>query len=281
LGSHTLEESRSPTRRLFVSYAREDRQAIRPVIDGIERLNYAVWVDGKLAGGKPWWDEILSQIRGCDGLVVPISPALLDSEACKSERDYAAALGKPILPIMIVTVNALPTDLATLQVVDYTTPGAEAAFELAGALAALPPPAPLPEPLPESPPVPKSYLLDLAARVHAPSLNLEDQLSLVAQLRAALRKPQDRNQGLELLKNLQERRDLYAAVERDIADAIKDVPEVPPEPGQSHDHGHETQPSVPPGWYEDPSGRHEMRWFDGDWTSWAADGGKVVEDPLS
>jgi hypothetical protein len=273
-----LEEGGSPTRRLFVSYAREDREAIRPVIEGIERLNYAVWVDGKLSGGKVWWDEILSQIRSCSGLVVPISPALLDSEACKSERDYAAALGKPILPVMIVTINALPSDLARLQVVDYTTPGADAAFELAGALVALPATPPLPEPLPESPPVPKSYLFDLSARVRAPSLNLEDQLSLVAQLRAALKRPQDRNQGLELLKDLKERRDLYASVEREIVDALSQLPS---ERESSRDHDHDTQPPVPPGWYDDPSGRHEKRWFDGDWTSWAADAGEVVEDPLS
>ena len=38
--------------------------------------------------------------------------------------------------------------------------------------------------------------------------------------------------------------------------------------------------AAPAGWYDDPSGRHELRYFDGDWTEWAADDGVTVEDPL-
>ena len=37
---------------------------------------------------------------------------------------------------------------------------------------------------------------------------------------------------------------------------------------------------VPAGWYDDPSGRHQLRYFDEDWTDWAADEGVTVEDPL-
>jgi len=36
-----------------------------------------------------------------------------------------------------------------------------------------------------------------------------------------------------------------------------------------------------PGWYRDPSGRHQFRWFDGDWSSWAADEGEILDDPLT
>ncbi len=36
----------------------------------------------------------------------------------------------------------------------------------------------------------------------------------------------------------------------------------------------------PAGWYPDPAGRHRLRWFDRDWTAWAADDGPVVDDPL-
>ena len=37
--------------------------------------------------------------------------------------------------------------------------------------------------------------------------------------------------------------------------------------------------ATPPGWYPDPSGRHLLRWFDGDWTAYASNYGAVVEDP--
>lgn len=39
---------------------------------------------------------------------------------------------------------------------------------------------------------------------------------------------------------------------------------------------------TPPGWHEDPSGRFEYRWWDGEnWTDQAARGGQVVHDPMS
>jgi len=42
-----------------------------------------------------------------------------------------------------------------------------------------------------------------------------------------------------------------------------------------------TVEAASPGWYRDPSGRHQFRWFDGDWSSWAADEGEILDDPLT
>jgi hypothetical protein len=41
-----------------------------------------------------------------------------------------------------------------------------------------------------------------------------------------------------------------------------------------------TTTAPPAGWYADPSGRHRLRWFDGDWSRWATDTGPPIEDPL-
>lgn len=42
-----------------------------------------------------------------------------------------------------------------------------------------------------------------------------------------------------------------------------------------------TPAAAPPaGWYADPSGRHRLRWFDGDWSRWATDVGPAIDDPL-
>ncbi|HET9769516.1 MAG TPA: DUF2510 domain-containing protein, partial [Acidimicrobiia bacterium] len=39
--------------------------------------------------------------------------------------------------------------------------------------------------------------------------------------------------------------------------------------------------STPAGWYPDPTGRHQNRWFDGDdWTDQIADGQTVGVDPV-
>jgi hypothetical protein len=258
------------TRRLFVSYARKDRETLEPALGRIQRLNVTFWVDRRLEGGQPWWEEILAQIRSCDGILVPISPALLTSEACTSERAYGRKLGKPILPVLIkqVPTHTLPSDLAMLQIVDYTQPGEDAAFELAAALNALRTPPPLPDPLPEPPGVPRSYQYDLADEANKPSLTLDEQLALVARLRGFVTQPDDHDWAVELLKGMQARRDLYKAVDREVSEALELAPKG------------EEPPFVPAGWYDDPSRRHQLRWFDRDWTSWAADGGVVVDDPL-
>src|SRR5262252_6702149 len=42
-----------------------------------------------------------------------------------------------------------------------------------------------------------------------------------------------------------------------------------------------TPPMVPAGWYADPAGRHEYRYWDGTyWTAGEADGGMTATDPL-
>lgn len=41
------------------------------------------------------------------------------------------------------------------------------------------------------------------------------------------------------------------------------------------------QRSVPAGWHPDPSGRHQVRWWDGkQWTQYASDSGPTLFDPL-
>lgn len=211
------------TRHFFVSYTREDRPHLQSAIQGIERLNHAVWIDERLTGGQEWWDEILHQIRTCDAVLVAMSPALLDSEAAAAERQYARALGKPLLPVIIrpMLSDLLPADLAPLQFVDYATPDASTAFELASAVASLPPAAPLPDMLPAAPPVPRSYVADLAERVRAPSLARDDQVVLVEHIRTALARPNQHDAAMEVLRALQARDDLFAATARQIDELLR------------------------------------------------------------
>lgn len=286
----TVHQPTSSASALFVSYAREDRESVRTLVEGIEQLRYTVWMDQKLTIGQAWWNEILTQIRTCDALLVAVSPSLFESPASALERQYGTALGKPLLPVVIRTVTTLPPDLAAIHFVDYTAPGPTSGFELAGALAALPAPPPLPELLPAPPKAPVTHLADLNARVHAPDLGLEEQLTVVARLRPSLQKASERDAALELLKALWERDDLYRATARDIEPLLAHAPNT----SASADEGPQSTPrqrdverppratagAPPGGWYPDPSGRHALRWFDGEWTSWASDNGDVIDSPL-
>jgi hypothetical protein len=292
-----LQHGETRVLQLFCSYAREDREGVRALLDGVRHLRHQVWVDERLSGGQAWWDEILAQLRACDAMLIAISPALLESQASALERQYGSRVGKPMVPVMIrpVLADLLPPDLAPLQCIDYTQPGPNAAFELAGALYGLPPAGPLPDPLPDPPPVPISYLSGLSDRVRAANLSLDDQLAVVARLRTATERPREREAAVNLLQAMRQRTDLYHAPALEIERLLEGQPppsspvrtpkvetpkvETPKVETPREERRRAPASDVPPGWYPDPSGRHELRWFEGDWTAWASDRGTVLDDP--
>ncbi len=208
--------------QLFISYARPDRPNVDPLAQRLRQAGNSVWLDTDLSGGQVWWDKILDQLRQCDALLAIVSRASLKSQACTIERQYAMRLGKPVLPLAIDSLDSavLPSDIARLQIIDYSRPDEAAAFKLVGAIMRLPPPQPLPRPLPRPPDVPISYWDTIADQLSAPALNLDQQLAIVGRLEGAFAPsadPNDRPAAFELLRQMEARSDLFAAVDRRIA----------------------------------------------------------------
>jgi hypothetical protein len=207
--------------QLFVSYARPDRTRAESLTLQLRQAGILVWLDSDLVGGQAWWDRILDQLRSCDAVVVAVSKAAIKSQACRSEREYAAMLGKPLLPLTLEVMNSeiLPADIARIQTIDYSQPSEAAAFALIGAILALPRAGALPNPLPTAPPVPTSPFGTLVDRLADPALSMDDQLAIIGRLEAALgpaADPHDRPTALELLRQMDERPDLFAAAARQI-----------------------------------------------------------------
>lgn len=175
-------------RKLFVSYARGSRSDVDELARHLHVLGYQTWMDSSLRGGQSWWDEIMRSIVECDAFLTIISHRSVNSLACRSELDWALALGKPVLPIAVEPLpDALPSIIAMRQIVDYSDPGPDSAFAVAGALAALPPAPPPPEPLPDPPRAPLSYLSDVVDQISGPQpLAHEEQRAIIEQLEAAL-----------------------------------------------------------------------------------------------
>ncbi len=209
-------------RKLFVSYARENRPHVDELVRHLDALGYEPWVDTALRGGQTWWDEILRRISECDVFTAIVSPNSLNSVACKRELKWALALGKPVLPIAVERLpEALPRDFSVRQIVDYSEPGQEAAFALAGALTNLPPAPALPEPLPEPPAAPLSYLTDLVDQVSQPDpLSHEQQHQILTQIQPALRSadPEEQRGAHYILDTFSRREEIYADVGRTLVD---------------------------------------------------------------
>ncbi len=217
-GTAAPQSSGRSGRRVFISYAREDQDALNDIRAGISALHHEAWVDSNLDGGQAWWDVIIEQIRSCDAMILVVSPSLIDSEAATRERDYARSLRKPLIPLVVKPVRSdlLPPDIATLQFIDYTNRTPLTGAQLANALFSVPSDAALPDPLPDPPAVPVSYLGDLAAVLRRELLNADEQFSILAKLRASLERPREHDAAAELLDVLETRRDLLHQVAKDI-----------------------------------------------------------------
>jgi TIR domain/Interferon-induced transmembrane protein len=207
--------------KLFFSYARPDRPRVESLVTRLRQAGIDVWLDSDLVGGWPWWDKILGQIRSCDVVVAAVSRASIDSEACHSERAYAARLGKPILPLALerVPTGLFPADIAPIQVVDYTRRDEGAALKLASAIFAYPQGKALPYPLPAPPDMPQTRFGDLNDLIRKRTLTREEQLGILVRLGEALGSsstPDDRKVAAEMLGVMAQRQDLYEAAARQI-----------------------------------------------------------------
>ena len=241
-------------RQLFISYARENRPDVEALVRDLDALGYQTWVDSSLRGGQTWWHEILRRIGNCDVFVAIVSGHTLSSVACKRELEWALVLNKPVLPLAVERLpDALPRTLSMRQIIDYSRSGREAAFALAGALGTLPAAPPPPEQLPEPPPAPLSYLSDLVEQVgQSEPLMHDQQRQILIQLQPALRSAdsEERRGGRYVLDMFSKRDDLYADVDRNVAqlgltDRDAQRPVAPEAPEDSHDEHALTTPEVP------------------------------------
>ena len=217
---------------IFVSYSRESEAAVRALAQDVEALEHTVWYDHDLSGGKVWWEQILTEIRNCQVFMMAVSPDSLRSVACSSEYNYAAELGKPILPILIadgVSTNLLPPKLSQIQFIDYRKQDKTGAINLARALRSLPEAKPLPDPLPQPPAVPLSYLGRITEQIDgAASLDPKEQASLVSELRRGLRDAETSADARKLLERLRKRDDLLARTGDEIDELLEEAaPQAP------------------------------------------------------
>ena len=206
--------------KAFVSYSRSTASALDSLVSDLEGLGHDVWADRELTGGQAWWTQILEQIRECELFIFLLSPDSLESVACKRELSYATALGKPVLPVLVVDgvpLGLLPETLSSVQYVDYRQPDRATVLSLSRAVRAVRPAAALAEPLPTPPEIPISYLGSLAARIEIEQLlTFEQQSAILVDLRRSLRDPKLRDDARQLLPKLRARRDLLSTVAEEI-----------------------------------------------------------------
>ncbi|HET9525172.1 MAG TPA: TIR domain-containing protein [Pyrinomonadaceae bacterium] len=214
-------------RKVFVSYSRNNLDAVAQLVKDLQDVGFSAWHDQTLTGGQRWWDNILTSIRECDIFIFALSKESWDSEACQSELAYVVELGKPILPVLVadnIHLSLLSAPLNEIQVTNYLQRDKAAAFSLLKAINSSPAAPPLPDPLPSPPPVPLSYLGALKDRIESAStLSAQEQNLLFLEIEGAIDKGRSPAEIRDLLMTLKQRDDLLATVGRKVDEALKRV----------------------------------------------------------
>lgn len=205
--------------KVFVSYSSKDRplveqlvQDLRSAIELLPKHQYSgVWYDANLKGGHNWWNVILNEIENCDLVICALTPSSIESRPCKLEREYAIALNKRILPVILskkINPATLNPALQQLQVIYYTKRDIATYQQLIDALRLLPPPNPRPFQPPMRPDAPLKELGILNQRLEQPQLSGEEQDQIFHQLKEYLGSPAQFAEAKRQLQMLQTRRDV-------------------------------------------------------------------------
>jgi hypothetical protein len=219
--------------RVFISYSSKDRPKVQSFATDIERAGHEVWFDQELSGGQEWWDQILENIRHCDLFLLTLTHESVNSHACELEYTYALDLGKNFVPVLLedVSTDLIPHKLQRFQYVNYTNRTPETALALSRAFTLLPPPRPLPSPLPIPPEVPITYkkIYQIRQRViHPLPMDLEEQRNIHLDLKQMLsttdKSTEEYTNLFDTLHKLRNRSDLFASVDREIAETFTQLP---------------------------------------------------------
>jgi hypothetical protein len=107
--------------RIFLSYAREDRNKAEQVIKQLAtQPNIHVFTVNQMSAGENWKDRIKKELAKSDFFLVLLSPASIRSKWVQLELGAAWGLDKFIIPIVTSRdlVSKLPLEFTGTPVVD-------------------------------------------------------------------------------------------------------------------------------------------------------------------
>lgn len=220
---------------IFVSYARANLAIVESLTDGLKAAGFDVWFDQELTPGDVWWERILGNIRDCSLFLFALSDESSSSKACRTEREYAEQLGRPVLPVAVAPIqNLVQNPVGSRQIVQYRTDAARSAFAIVGAVSAMTSHGipPLPNPLPKPPEMPLAYLVAISSQLNETELSYENQLAIVDELRRKLEVETGRDVHqliFETLRSLRAKPYASTAVVGKIDNTFRDL-KVPTEP---------------------------------------------------
>src|ERR1700752_5353008 len=104
----------------FLSYARLDEAIALRVANDLIAAGVSLWVDKYDIRPSQHWDRAVeTAVRGCQGMIVILSPHAAASSNVADEVSIAIEDGKELIPILIAACT-LPLRMTRMQYLDAT-----------------------------------------------------------------------------------------------------------------------------------------------------------------
>lgn len=103
---------------VFISYASEDRDRVRPLAEALQKRGFNIWWDRSLAAGQDYAQIIERELRGARAVIVVWTRASAASTFVRDEAGRARDEGR-LVPVMLDRVE-IPLGFGAFQAEDFT-----------------------------------------------------------------------------------------------------------------------------------------------------------------
>ena len=103
---------------IFISYASEDRDRVRPLAEALQKRGFHIWWDRSLAAGQDYSQIIERELRGAKAVIVVWTRGSTASTFVRDEAGRARDEGR-LVPVMLDRVE-IPLGFGAFQAEDFT-----------------------------------------------------------------------------------------------------------------------------------------------------------------
>ncbi len=108
--------------RLFISYAHEDIEHVKALVEIFNAAQHECWYDKRLTISRDWQQQLAEEIMACDAFVYVLTTYSIGSEWCQWEFEQATQYAKPVIGVLLQDSArpVIPPALKKRQYADFT-----------------------------------------------------------------------------------------------------------------------------------------------------------------
>jgi len=104
---------------IFLSYKREDRDKVRPLVEALQAQSWSVWWDNRIGAGETWDQVIEAELRAAKCVLVVWSKRSIESDWVRAEA-HDGRERKRLIPIIVEGVTP-PSIFRMIQATDLSS----------------------------------------------------------------------------------------------------------------------------------------------------------------